>query len=87
MWTLGSGFENLKKKSTTEHYNEMLCRPTMGIVDRVASSNGGINLTEIKNKGLTDGNAYVNTIGNKQGRQRISENSAKVFRINKLKMN
>lgn len=33
----------------------------MDITDCIASSKGGINLSEIKNKALTDGEACVNT--------------------------
>lgn len=32
----------------------------MGVVDFIASSKEGINLNKIKNKGLTDGDTYVN---------------------------
>lgn len=34
----------------------------MDITDCIASSKGGINLTEIKNKALTDAEACVNTL-------------------------
>lgn len=34
----------------------------MGIIDCIASSKGGINLGEIKNKGVADGEACVNTM-------------------------
>ena len=45
----------------------------MGTMSCVASSKGGINLAEIKNKGLTDGEAYVNTVF------RAQEKSEKAF--------